>query len=157
MIRSLYLLGAGRRETLGTRLLYMFAWCLVYATVFNFCPSGNRLLWSPVPVGHNARLVLSWHFVTHLESFRFLFIRLRPARKFKNKVLFCDHIPLLIGFQVGPINHKRTLAFLNHFITHSVRFLNRFSCVCEEVSLAVISLFIVDILHLSHAIKSGVW
>ncbi|KAL9984757.1 hypothetical protein ACROYT_G007090 [Oculina patagonica] len=34
--------------------------------------------------------------------------------------------------QVGPINHKRTLAFLNHFITHSVRFLNRFSCVCEE-------------------------
>jgi len=34
--------------------------------------------------------------------------------------------------KVGPINHKRTLAFLNHFITHSVRFLNRFSCVCEE-------------------------
>lgn len=41
----------------------------------------------------------------------------------------------LFGSQVGPINHKRTLAFLNHFITHSVRFLNRFSCVCEEVSI----------------------
>lgn len=34
--------------------------------------------------------------------------------------------------QTPAINHKRTLAFLNHFITHTVRFLNRFSCVCEE-------------------------
>lgn len=34
--------------------------------------------------------------------------------------------------KVGSINHKRTLAFLNHFISHTVRFLNRFSCICEE-------------------------
>ncbi|CAH1800206.1 unnamed protein product [Owenia fusiformis] len=34
--------------------------------------------------------------------------------------------------KVGAINQKRTLAFLNHFITHTVRFLNRFSCVCED-------------------------
>ncbi|CAI9734175.1 WASH complex subunit 3-like [Octopus vulgaris] len=30
------------------------------------------------------------------------------------------------------IYQKRTLAFLNHFITHTVRFLNKFSGVCEE-------------------------
>ncbi|XP_064628779.1 WASH complex subunit 3-like [Lineus longissimus] len=34
--------------------------------------------------------------------------------------------------KVGAIHPKRTLAFLNHFITHTVRFLNRFSCVCED-------------------------
>lgn len=36
--------------------------------------------------------------------------------------------------QVKPIQHKRTAAFLNHFITHTASFLNRFSTVCEEVS-----------------------
>ena len=83
---------------------------------------------------------------------------------------FYGHIPLLFGFQVGPINHKRTLAFLNHFITHSVRFLNRFSCVCEEVSkyyiwrplnsdwlLLLVILhpphFTIDLLCFSHAVK----
>lgn len=30
------------------------------------------------------------------------------------------------------IYQKRTLAFLNHFVTHTVRFLNKFSGVCEE-------------------------
>ncbi|XP_065670401.1 WASH complex subunit 3 isoform X3 [Hydra vulgaris] len=30
------------------------------------------------------------------------------------------------------INYKRTLAFLNHFVTHTVRFLNRFSGDCEN-------------------------
>ncbi|KAL8610024.1 hypothetical protein ACOMHN_045422 [Nucella lapillus] len=34
--------------------------------------------------------------------------------------------------KVEAINQKRTLAFINHFITHTSRFLNRFSCVCEE-------------------------
>ncbi|XP_057313356.1 WASH complex subunit 3-like isoform X1 [Hydractinia symbiolongicarpus] len=34
--------------------------------------------------------------------------------------------------QAPPINYKRTLAFLNHFVTHTVRFLNRFSGVCEQ-------------------------
>ncbi|CAB4007753.1 WASH complex subunit CCDC53 [Paramuricea clavata] len=34
--------------------------------------------------------------------------------------------------KVGSIQQKRTIAFLNHFITHTVTFLNRFSCVCEE-------------------------
>lgn len=34
--------------------------------------------------------------------------------------------------KVGAIHQKRTLAFLNHFITHTARFLNRFSCVCEQ-------------------------
>ena len=37
-----------------------------------------------------------------------------------------------ISFQVGAIHQKRTIAFLNHFITHTARFLNRFSCVCED-------------------------
>ncbi|XP_020904444.1 WASH complex subunit 3 [Exaiptasia diaphana] len=41
-------------------------------------------------------------------------------------------VPNVDYTKVGPLNHKRTLAFLNHFITHTVRFLNRFSCVCEE-------------------------
>ncbi|XP_077864541.1 WASH complex subunit 3-like [Saccoglossus kowalevskii] len=34
--------------------------------------------------------------------------------------------------KVEAIHQKRMLAFLNHFITHTVRFLNKFSCVCEE-------------------------
>ncbi|XP_028409146.1 WASH complex subunit 3-like [Dendronephthya gigantea] len=34
--------------------------------------------------------------------------------------------------KVGSIQQKRTIAFLNHFISHTVNFLNRFSCVCEE-------------------------
>ena len=50
----------------------------------------------------------------------------------ENKPQKCCNYGLLL-FQVGPINHKRTLAFLNHFIARTVRFLNRFSCVCEEV------------------------
>ena len=30
------------------------------------------------------------------------------------------------------IHQKRTLTFLNHFITHTTNFLNRFSNICEE-------------------------
>ena len=30
------------------------------------------------------------------------------------------------------INQKRTIAFINHFVTHTARFLNHFSCVCED-------------------------
>lgn len=36
-------------------------------------------------------------------------------------------------FQVTAIHPKRMLAFLNHFIIHTTRFLNKFSCVCEQV------------------------
>ena len=34
--------------------------------------------------------------------------------------------------QVESISQKRTIAFLNHFVSHTASFLNRFSCVCEE-------------------------
>ncbi|XP_071493659.1 WASH complex subunit 3-like [Diadema antillarum] len=34
--------------------------------------------------------------------------------------------------KVGAIHSKRMLAFLNHFIIHTTRFLNKFSCVCEQ-------------------------
>ncbi|XP_022094010.1 WASH complex subunit 3-like [Acanthaster planci] len=34
--------------------------------------------------------------------------------------------------KVGAIHPKRLLAFLNHFVTHTTRFLNKFSCVCEQ-------------------------
>ena len=40
--------------------------------------------------------------------------------------------PALDLTQAPAINYKRTLAFINHFITNSVRFLNKFSCACEE-------------------------
>lgn len=33
--------------------------------------------------------------------------------------------------KVASIHHKRTLAFLNHFISHTINFLNKFSRVCE--------------------------
>lgn len=39
---------------------------------------------------------------------------------------------LLLFFKVEAIQQKRTLAFLNHFITHTASFLNKFSGVCEE-------------------------
>lgn len=35
--------------------------------------------------------------------------------------------------QVPAIQQKRTVAFLNQFVVHTVQFLNRFSAVCEEV------------------------
>lgn len=34
--------------------------------------------------------------------------------------------------QVEAIQQKRIVAFLNHFVTHTAKFLNRFSSVCEE-------------------------
>lgn len=34
--------------------------------------------------------------------------------------------------KVEAIQQKRTIAFINHYITHTASFLNRFSCVCEE-------------------------
>ncbi|PIK53185.1 putative WASH complex subunit CCDC53 isoform X2 [Apostichopus japonicus] len=34
--------------------------------------------------------------------------------------------------EVTAIHPKRMLAFLNHFIIHTTRFLNKFSCVCEQ-------------------------
>ncbi|OWK58328.1 WASH complex subunit CCDC53 [Lonchura striata] len=37
--------------------------------------------------------------------------------------------------KVPAIQQKRTVAFLNQFVVHTVQFLNRFSTVCEEVCL----------------------
>ncbi|PNJ83179.1 WASHC3 isoform 6 [Pongo abelii] len=34
--------------------------------------------------------------------------------------------------KVPAIQQKRTVAFLNQFVVHTVQFLNRFSTVCEE-------------------------
>uniref|UniRef100_A0AAY4DB84 WASH complex subunit 3 n=1 Tax=Denticeps clupeoides TaxID=299321 RepID=A0AAY4DB84_9TELE len=36
--------------------------------------------------------------------------------------------------KVPAIQQRRIVAFLNQFVVHTVRFLNRFSTVCEEVS-----------------------
>ncbi|KAH3738664.1 WASH complex subunit 3-like [Dreissena polymorpha] len=44
--------------------------------------------------------------------------------------------------KVDAINQKRLIAFINHFVTHTAGFLNRFSCVCEE-----------KLEHLSHRIQ----
>ncbi|XP_043667533.1 WASH complex subunit 3 isoform X1 [Vespula pensylvanica] len=38
------------------------------------------------------------------------------------------HFPL----HVPPINQKRTISFINHFIIHTVTFLNKFALSCEE-------------------------
>ncbi|EDM17013.1 rCG48808 [Rattus norvegicus] len=46
--------------------------------------------------------------------------------------------------QVPAIQQKRTVAFLNQFVVHTVQFLNRFSAVCEE-KLADLSLRIQQI------------
>ncbi|XP_067945555.1 WASH complex subunit 3-like [Watersipora subatra] len=34
--------------------------------------------------------------------------------------------------KVKPLDQKRLLAFINHYVTHTVQFLNHFSGVCEE-------------------------
>nr|XP_015207374.1 PREDICTED: WASH complex subunit CCDC53 [Lepisosteus oculatus] len=44
--------------------------------------------------------------------------------------------------KVPAIQQKRIVAFLNQFIVHTVRFLNRFSTVCEEVSAAPLVLVV---------------
>lgn len=46
-----------------------------------------------------------------------------------------DLIFLYFLMQVPAIQQKRTVAFLNQFVVHTVQFLNRFSTVCEEVLL----------------------
>ncbi|KAG8439444.1 hypothetical protein GDO86_005596 [Hymenochirus boettgeri] len=46
--------------------------------------------------------------------------------------------------KVPAIQQKRTVAFLNQFVVHSVQFLNRFSTVCEE-KLSALSLRIQQI------------
>lgn len=46
-----------------------------------------------------------------------------------------DLIFLYYLMQVPAIQQKRTVAFLNQFVVHTVQFLNRFSTVCEEVCL----------------------
>uniref|UniRef100_A0AAZ3NUN4 WASH complex subunit 3 n=1 Tax=Oncorhynchus tshawytscha TaxID=74940 RepID=A0AAZ3NUN4_ONCTS len=50
----------------------------------------------------------------------------------------------MIWSQVPAIQQRRVVAYLNQFIVHTVRFLNRFSTVCEE-KLACISLRIQQI------------
>ncbi|XP_011888087.1 PREDICTED: WASH complex subunit CCDC53 isoform X6 [Cercocebus atys] len=52
--------------------------------------------------------------------------------------------PELIKETVPAIQQKRTVAFLNQFVVHTVQFLNRFSTVCEE-KLADLSLRIQQI------------
>lgn len=43
-------------------------------------------------------------------------------------------IDSVYSYQVPAIQQRRIVAFLNQFIVHTVRFLNRFSTVCEEVA-----------------------
>lgn len=39
---------------------------------------------------------------------------------------------LHLYLQVKPLDRKQLLAFINHYVAHTVRFLNKFSGVCEE-------------------------
>uniref|UniRef100_A0A8C0BTP1 WASH complex subunit 3 n=1 Tax=Buteo japonicus TaxID=224669 RepID=A0A8C0BTP1_9AVES len=55
-----------------------------------------------------------------------------------------DLIFLYYLMQVPAIQQKRTVAFLNQFVVHTVQFLNRFSTVCEE-KLSALSLRIQQI------------
>lgn len=40
--------------------------------------------------------------------------------------------PTIDCTKVPPINQKRTISFINHFIVHTVTFLNKFTLSCEE-------------------------
>lgn len=40
--------------------------------------------------------------------------------------------PTIDYTKVPPINQKRTISFINHFIIHTVTFLNKFAMSCEE-------------------------
>ncbi|XP_043248484.1 WASH complex subunit 3 isoform X1 [Colletes gigas] len=40
--------------------------------------------------------------------------------------------PTIDYTKVPPINQKRTISFINHFIGHTVTFLNKFALSCEE-------------------------
>ncbi|XP_033225569.1 WASH complex subunit 3 [Belonocnema kinseyi] len=40
--------------------------------------------------------------------------------------------PTIDYTKVPPINQKRTITFINHFIVHTVTFLNKFALTCEE-------------------------
>ncbi|KAK0052860.1 WASH complex subunit CCDC53 [Biomphalaria pfeifferi] len=55
---------------------------------------------------------------------------------FSETIMDNDGLPLVgpgIDYtKVEAISQKRTIAFINHFITHTARFLNRFGNVCEE-------------------------
>jgi len=47
-----------------------------------------------------------------------------------------DELPIVgVGVdytKVGPIHPKKTLTLVNHFVTHTTHFLNKFAVVCEE-------------------------
>ncbi|KAH9525088.1 WASH complex subunit 3 [Bulinus truncatus] len=55
---------------------------------------------------------------------------------YADSIMDSDGLPLVgpgIDYtKVEAISQKRTIAFINHFITHTARFLNRFGNVCEE-------------------------
>ncbi|XP_051174922.1 LOW QUALITY PROTEIN: WASH complex subunit 3 [Leptopilina boulardi] len=40
--------------------------------------------------------------------------------------------PTIDYTKVPPINQKRTITFINHFVAHTVTFLNKFTLTCEE-------------------------
>lgn len=50
----------------------------------------------------------------------------------------CTNHTVFYITQVPAIQQKRTVAFLNQFVVHTVQFLNRFSTVCEEVGSVIL-------------------
>lgn len=66
----------------------------------------------------------------------------------KERVLHGFHwVPLKTSLdvcllQVPAIQQRRIVAYLNQFVVHTVRFLNRFSIVCEEVSASIVSIYL---------------
>ncbi|XP_035725357.1 WASH complex subunit 3-like isoform X1 [Vespa mandarinia] len=42
------------------------------------------------------------------------------------------YLNIHFSLHVPPINQKRTISFINHFIIHTVTFLNKFALSCEE-------------------------
>lgn len=49
-------------------------------------------------------------------------------------VLVCSYVISIPPLpKVPAIQQRRIVAYLNQFVVHTVRFLNRFSIVCEEV------------------------
>lgn len=57
------------------------------------------------------------------------------VKGFARCTLSCENRVCFYITQVPAIQQKRTVAFLNQFVVHTVQFLNRFSTVCEEVGL----------------------
>lgn len=84
----------------------------------------NRVYWSTKQKAIHTFMNPFYYFLNKIRISWIIILKLRNG-------CYVHFLSFLI-FQVEALNQKKTVAFINHFVTHTARFLNKFSNVCEE-------------------------